>query len=202
LALSRADCEGRGTSGRDSSTPPSVAERRASRLTRVRTWDFAWGMPSHARIGLVFGSVVAALAGCKEQGDATRPLPAPEPPATAAQAPPRDDVAPPKKRPVDDGEPRAPKRPGDDDAPKTATPPASPDAPSVPGTATAADGTAGTPATAPSVPPVTAPSAACLSRCQSALQGCLAQPVDGGVPGFGNLDLCKKAFEACQSACK
>jgi hypothetical protein len=30
----------------------------------------------------------------------------------------------------------------------------------------------------------------------------LAQPVDGGVPGFGNLDLCKRAFEACQAACK
>jgi hypothetical protein len=40
-----------------------------------------------------------------------------------------------------------------------------------------------------------------MGRCQGAMQGCLSAPVDGGVPGFGNLDLCKKAFEACQSAC-
>jgi hypothetical protein len=53
----------------------------------------------------------------------------------------------------------------------------------------------------PTVPPLTVPSAACLSRCQGALQGCLSAPVDGGVPGFANLDICKKAFEACQAAC-
>jgi hypothetical protein len=164
-------------------------------------------MPSRARTGVVFGAVVVALSGCKEQSDAARPLPAPEPPATAAQTPARDDVATPKKRPVDDGEPKAAKRPSSDDSPpKEPAPPS--DTPSAPATATAAAGTpgtagaSGTPATAPSLPPITAPSAACLSRCQSALQGCLAQPVDGGVPGFGNLDLCKKAFEACQSACK
>jgi hypothetical protein len=57
------------------------------------------------------------------------------------------------------------------------------------------------PAIPSSLPGLTAPSAACLSRCQSAMQGCLSAPVDGGVPGFGNLDLCKKAFEACQAAC-
>jgi hypothetical protein len=157
-------------------------------------------MPSRARTGVVFGSVVFVLIGCKEQSDAARPLPAPEPPATATLSPPRDDIAPPKKRPVADDEPKAPKRPSDDEAPPKAPTPASGDTPSVP--TTTADGTAGTPATAPSIPPVTAPSAACLSRCQTALQGCLAQPVDGGVPGFGNLDLCKKAFEACQTACK
>jgi hypothetical protein len=33
------------------------------------------------------------------------------------------------------------------------------------------------------------------------MQGCLSAPVDGGVPGFSNLELCKKAFEACQAAC-
>jgi hypothetical protein len=158
-------------------------------------------MPSRAHVGVVFGSVVLALAGCKEQSDAARPLPAPEPPATATLAP-RDDSAPPKKRPLSDDEPKAPKRPSDGESPSKAPTPATTDTPSAPATATAADGTAGTPATAPSVPPVTAPSAACLSRCQTALQGCLAQPVDGGVPGFGNLDLCKKAFEACQTACK
>lgn len=155
-------------------------------------------MPSRARAGVVFGSLVLVLAGCKEQSDAARPLPAPEPPATATQTPPRSDVAPPKKRAVND-EPKAPKRPSGEEAAPQAPTAATTEAPSAP---TAADGTAGTPATAPSVPPVTAPSAACLARCQTALQGCLAQPVDGGVPGFGNLDLCKRAFEACQSACK
>jgi hypothetical protein len=34
------------------------------------------------------------------------------------------------------------------------------------------------------------------------MQGCLSTPVDAGVPGFANLELCKKAFEACQAACK
>jgi hypothetical protein len=57
-------------------------------------------------------------------------------------------------------------------------------------------------ATAAASVPITAPSAACLSQCQSALQGCLAQPVDGGVPGFGNLELCKRALDACNDACK
>jgi len=33
------------------------------------------------------------------------------------------------------------------------------------------------------------------------MQGCLSAPVDGGVPGFGNLELCKKALGACQSSC-
>jgi hypothetical protein len=34
------------------------------------------------------------------------------------------------------------------------------------------------------------------------MQACLSQPVDGGVPGFANLELCKSAFAACQAACK
>jgi hypothetical protein len=33
------------------------------------------------------------------------------------------------------------------------------------------------------------------------MQGCLSAPVDGGVPGFANLELCKKAFAVCQAAC-
>jgi hypothetical protein len=65
------------------------------------------------------------------------------------------------------------------------------------------EGSAGSaPVVVPSaVPPLAAPSAACLTRCQGAMQSCLSTPVDGGVPGFANLDLCKKAFEACQAAC-
>lgn len=68
--------------------------------------------------------------------------------------------------------------------------------------ASSSSGAVAAPTASAQLPQLTAPSAACLSRCQGALQGCLAQPVDGGVPGFANLDLCKKAFEACQAACK
>ncbi len=168
-------------------------------------------MTSRVRAAVFAVALVFMLAGCKERIDISRPLPAPEPPATAALTPPRDDLAAPspKKRPSADDEvaPTKPKQPSGDDAPK---------APSAAEPTTAAGGTAattgaatggsvagGSPTTTPtSVPTLAAPSAACLTRCQSSMQACLSQPVDGGVPGFANLDLCKNAFAACQNACK
>jgi hypothetical protein len=164
-------------------------------------------MPSRARAGLFAAAVVLVLAGCKERQDASRPLPAPEPPATAALTPPRDNAAPaPKKRPTsaeDDVAPAKPKQPSAEVTPKAPSG-SDPAATSDPAPTTGGSAAGGSAATAPaaSVPPIAAPSAACLARCQSSMQACLSQPVDGGVPGFANLDLCKNAFAACQSACK
>jgi hypothetical protein len=153
-------------------------------------------------------SLLAPAAACKAREIAeqdSRPLPTPEPPAAPSSALPREDTTA-KKRPLDDDakEPALkPKRPvADASAHAAPAPPPSPSA-STTATATAAGGGNGAGAPPlPSAPVFTAPSAACLARCQGAMQGCLSAPVDGGVPGFGNLDLCKKAFEACQSACK
>ena len=148
--------------------------------------------------------VFALGAGCKDRdsaGQDLRPLPTPEPPASATPLLPRDDTAAPKKHVLDDDA---------KDAAKAKRPAADASAAKVPGSTpspaesagAAPTGAAGSGAVAiPSAPPFAAPSAACLSRCQGAMQGCLSAPVDGGVPGFSNLDLCKKAFEACQSAC-
>jgi hypothetical protein len=151
---------------------------------------------------------LSLLAGCKEQGSSdqdSRPLPAPEPPATSAAAPlPRGEPSSPKRKPVE-GDDGAKKRPAASDAPaKPAEPASEPTAAPAPAPASDTGGSPpSNPAAAPSaLPTPAAPSAACLSRCQGAMQSCLAAPVDGGVPGFGNLELCKKAFEACQSACK
>jgi hypothetical protein len=167
-------------------------------LSRMRAWF------------LLGASVVALGAGCKARetaGQDSRPLPTPEPPASPSAALPREDApAAPKKRAPDEGAKEAPPkvtRPTSD-APiaaggATTTAPAN-----TGGAATAAVGGAantGVPAL-PSAPSFTPPSAACLARCQGAMQGCLTAPVDGGVPGFANLDFCKKAFEACQAACK
>ena len=162
-------------------------------------------MPSRARAGLFAAAVVLVLAGCKERQD-SRPLPAPEPPPTAAATPLRDGAAPaPKKRPsVDDEAASAkPKQPSSGVTPKAPSG-AETAAPSEPAPATGGSAAGGSAAAAPvaSVPPIAAPSAACLARCQSSMQACLSQPVDGGVPGFANLDLCKNALAACQSACK
>jgi hypothetical protein len=164
-------------------------------------------MLGRSRAGFALGSLLLAQASCKDGGSSgqdSRPLPTPEPPASAAPAVlPGDAPAPAKKRALEEAKEPAKARPVAE--PGSENPVAAPPAPSAaaaPGSA--ATGTAGAPTLPPtaSVPTVTAPSAACLSRCQGALQGCLSQPVDGGVPGFGNLDLCKKAFEACQAACK
>lgn len=154
-------------------------------------------------------SVLAPSLACKARESLeqdSRPLPSPEPPASASPAIPRDDApSTPKKRPAEeDGAAAKPKKPAADAAPvpvTTAAPSvtAAPTAPPV----VAAGGTGAATAPAlPSAPTFAAPSAACLARCQGAMQGCLSAPVDGGVPGFGNLELCKKAFEACQAACK
>jgi hypothetical protein len=159
----------------------------------------AWFLP-----GLWLLAPGAACKARESAGQDSRPLPTPEPPASPSATPLREDAAAtPKKRPLDDDskEPAAkPKRSAE--APATAAaPPASASSANAP--ATAAGGGSSTAAPAlPSAPVFTAPSAACLTRCQGAMQGCLSAPVDGGVPGFGNLDLCKKAFEACQAACK
>jgi hypothetical protein len=142
--------------------------------------------------------VCAALSlgqGCKNGDQQTRPLPPPEPPAAAsAAALPRDDSAPaPKKRAVEKAVDVA--QPAEPSAPAAVAPvaPATTDPAAPPASAVAQTA-------APSAQ-LPAPSAQCVSRCQNAMQGCLSAPVDGGVPGFSNLDLCKKAFEACQSAC-
>lgn len=210
--MSRADCEGRGRSGRESSTAASVADSRPRRLTRLRSWDFVELMPCRValdrpvlRASLVASTLLAALAGagCRETGSSdqdSRPLPAPEPPASAAALPLRDEPASAKRKAADEDDSAVKNKPA-----ATAAKPVEPStevSPATPPTADA-EGSAGTApvAAVPSVPQLAAPSAACLSRCQGAMQGCLSAPVDGGVPGFGNLELCKKAFEACQAAC-
>lgn len=159
------------------------------------------------RASLVASSLLAALAGggCRETGSNdqdSRPLPAPEPPASAAAPPLREETpAFTKRKAVDEDDGAAKSKPAAPAAkpvePSAETPPVTPPA------AVGTEGSAGTgPAVVPSaVPPLAAPSAACLSRCQGAMQSCLSTPVDGGVPGFANLELCKKAFEACQAAC-
>lgn len=161
-------------------------------------------MRSRLRAWFVLVSALSATAGgCKEAGQ-DRPLPTPEPPAAATTAPRADVPAAPKKRaPVEDVKEAPDKTPAV--IPSSGTrgaPPVLPSAATKPaGSATAASSSAPATSAAP-LPTLTAPSAACLARCQGAMQGCLAAPVDGGVPGFANLDLCKKAFEACQAACK
>ena len=163
-------------------------------------------MASRTRRWFLHGSASAALAlvavaplACKERdtaGQESRPLPTPEPPAAATAAAPRDSAVAPKKRVTDD-----------DAASKTK--PAGTAAAEKPGTVAAPASSAdAAPSAAPaaalpvaSAPVLAAPSAPCLAQCQGAMQGCLSAPVEGGVPGFGNLELCKKAFQACQSAC-
>lgn len=154
-------------------------------------------------------SVLLPSAACKSRESIeqdSRPLPSPEPPASATPAAPRDEApSAPKKRPVaeEDSAAAKPKKPADaaTAAPVATVAPSATTAPTAPPVA-AAGGTGATAAPLPSAPTFAAPSAACLARCQGAMQGCLSAPVDGGVPGFANLDLCKKAFEACQAACK
>lgn len=168
--------------------------RAASELPASRAW----------LLGVCL--ICALIASCKEHGSSeqdTRPLPAPEPPATSAAALPRDEPssAPKRKASDEDSDTGAkPRRPAGDEP--EANPPSGAATANADAAANAPPGSGGSSAAAPSaVPPVAAPSAACVSRCQGAMQGCLSTPVDGGVPGFGNLELCKKAFEACQAAC-
>jgi len=157
---------------------------------------------SRAWFVLVLG--LSGAAGCKESGQ-DRPLPTPEPPAAATPGPRAEPSVAPKKRAASDDAKDAAEKPaaspstGARGAPPAATSSAAKPAASSPAPTASAPAPA-TPSATP-VPTFTAPSAACLSRCQGAMQGCLSAPVDGGVPGFANLDLCKKAFEACQAAC-
>jgi|GEM_PF-3746947 len=169
-------------------------------------------MLSRKRAWFLLGASVLALgAGCKARetaGQDSRPLPTPEPPASSAALPRDETPVAPKKRVSDEGTKEAPSkvtRPADVPASPVGAAGSTTTAPGNSGGATnaAAGGAANTAVPAlPSAPTFTPPSAACLARCQGAMQGCLTAPVDGGVPGFANLDLCKKAFEACQSACK
>jgi hypothetical protein len=167
-------------------------------------------MLCRSRAGFALCSWLLVVGGCTERGSSdqeSRPLPTPEPPASATASSPRLEAPKGAKKPAAavEGakEPSKPKLPAERAEPTpavttTATAVTSSSAPSVVPPLAVGGG----PAALPTAPTVTAPSAACLSRCQGALQGCLAQPVDGGVPGFANLDLCKKAFEACQAACQ
>ena len=147
-------------------------------------------MPScmRALVLLGFSPLVLAL-GCQERGSSgqdSRPLPTPEPPATVSVVLPTSDAPTPKKHSVA----------------TTVSGNVADVAPPVAGPNTAAPSTVASAAPLASAPAVSAPSAACSSRCKGAMQGCLSAPVDGGVPGFSNLELCKKALEACQSACE
>lgn len=160
---------------------------------------------SGARFGLGFWISMLA-AGCNERGTAeqqSRPLPIPEPPASPSASVARADVTVvPKKRPASE-EPKEASKPKTADGTSGKPPSAAPPVASASGGAAAGGSNAAPtpPGPTASVPALSAPSAACLSRCQGAMQGCLSAPVDGGVPGFANLELCKKAFEACQNAC-
>jgi hypothetical protein len=155
--------------------------------------------------GFVLGLLMLPLGtSCRDRGSAdqdSRPLPTPEPPASAVPAAPRVEPTGVAKKPVvtDEAKPKPVVVTPEPTTATTAAPttPAAGGAPAAGGT-----GSGGSPVVVPTaVPTIAAPSAACMSRCQGALQSCLAQPVDGGVPGFANLDICKKAFEACQAAC-
>ncbi|HKY38944.1 MAG TPA: hypothetical protein VJN18_23560 [Polyangiaceae bacterium] len=148
-------------------------------------------------------ALAAGLAiACRDVGtsdQATRPLPAPEPPATTAALP-RDDVASPPKKASDQPSTK-PRRAADEERSQPASPAVAPAGDTAAPAAPEGTSDSAAPVAAASAPAVEAPSAACVARCQSAMQGCLSAPVDGGVPGFGNIEVCKKAFEACQSAC-
>jgi hypothetical protein len=153
---------------------------------------------------LQLGALLVLLPASKDLGSSelsSRPLPAPEPPATTAPLARDDSGDAPKKKAPDEAAAK-PKRPSGDVeravAPSEAVTPPSDEPPAAPVATASETATAAAPASAPVV---AAPSAACLSRCQGAMQGCLSAPVDGGVPGFGNLEVCKKALEACQAAC-
>jgi hypothetical protein len=135
--------------------------------------------------------LTALSSACQARGTSdqdTRPLPAPEPPPTNAPLPaaPPDEAAPRRTTP----------RSSDPSAPR----PTEPEQPSPTQPAAAAD--AGAPAAPKPEGATQAPSAECVQKCQGAMQGCLSTaPADGGVPGFSNVDVCKKAFETCQSSC-
>ncbi|HEV8244430.1 MAG TPA: hypothetical protein VGP93_01550 [Polyangiaceae bacterium] len=124
-----------------------------------------------------------ALCACKAEGDqATRALPAPEPPADAAGTP-VEAVAPPaatervRERSAREVAEPTPARNG---SPPNAAEPA---------------------ATASSPPP--AGDASCQQTCQTGLQTCIAQqpPDPDGGAGLEGLARCKKALDECKARC-
>jgi hypothetical protein len=133
---------------------------------------------------------VSTLLACKAIDDqASRPLPAPEPPATTqpslaeASTPPADK---PRERP------REP-RPSENDAPSPTSsantaPAASVAAPTTPASAAA---------------PAAAPNAGCQHACQAGLQTCLSQqPADpDGGTNLEGLATCKRALDECKAKC-
>lgn len=137
--------------------------------------------------------LVAALTlfACKAESDqATRPLPAPEPPATT-----RAELTPVTASPERPRE-RAP-REAREQSERPTTPAAEPAPTSTP----AATATA-TPTTTASAAPA-APDASCQQACQTGLQTCLAQqpPEPDGGTGLEGLAACKKALDDCKARC-
>lgn len=146
---------------------------------------------------------LSLTAACREVGSSdqsTRPLPAPEPPATTAALP-REDVASTLKKKASDEAGTKPRRAADEAGSQPESPAGAPTGDTARPVAPEGTSDPAAPVAPASAPGVAAPSAACIARCQGAMQSCLSTPVDGGVPGFGNIEVCKTAFEACHSTC-
>lgn len=135
--------------------------------------------------------LLAALLACKKktQTEAVDAAPSAQAPVTAEPAPPPAATvdAEPVKRPV----PVHTIRKADAGAKKA-------DA----GTSPAADaGAKPASSKADASAPSAAQAAACVQKCQGALQKCLVAPREGGLPSFANTKACADAFTACQAAC-
>jgi len=134
-----------------------------------------------------------ALLACRAESDqATRPLPAPEPPSTTKSELTPVAVAPEPRR---DRPAREIKAAAEETKPSRADP-AAPSAATTTSTATAT-ATAAAPSAAP------AADASCQQSCQAALQTCLAQqpPDPDGGTSLEGLESCKKALDECKSRC-
>jgi len=140
---------------------------------------------------MLLGALASACNARGSSDQETRPLPAPEPPPTTAPLAAAAPGEPPAKR-------STASRAADS---KRAEPAAEPAPASAQEPAAVSDAGVAAPASAKPEDAVQAPSAECIQKCQNALQGCLAAPTDGGVPGFSNVEVCKKAFETCQGSC-
>jgi hypothetical protein len=161
---------------------------RSAEKSRIESLMRARAVPKLLLAGAV--AIACNTRGSSDQD--TRPLPAPEPPpetAPQAAAPPGDGAP---RRTTARSTDAKPAQPGEGAAhaarqPRTEGDPEAASSPAAPA--------------APTENVVQVPSSECLQKCQGAMQGCLATPTDGGVPGFSNVEICKKAFETCQAAC-